>query len=210
MSAALKASRPDADAREALAVAIAEFRERTERVAGIQRAKENLFEQRLEANRSVEAAKEAAEHAKQAAADSLVSKALGGADVGAETITDARWQRDELQQHLRDLESADTALSQQLPDAERAARWAAQKLRSAVAEALAAAPEVQRLFETYRRKQKEVAALASALRFVAGKGGMAAYWDATPADLYDDASVLQIWQAAIAALERDPNAQLPQ
>lgn len=209
MSAARKPAPPNTEAREALALAISEHSAHLERVAAIERAKEKLFEKRMEANRAVAQASEAVEKAKANAGKAFVDAALGNPISSEMTPKTAQAALTEAEERLEELQAASTALSRELEAANQAVKYSRMKLDAALKAVLSSSPEVAKLLERFESARCEVGRLRHALSFLSLKSALPWGWDNARATHMQDTSMLSSWQSALAELERDANVSLP-
>ena len=193
-------------AREKLAVAIERHAAARERLAAIQAAQENHASAIVEARRAAKLANERVEHAKSFAAEQLV---MPGRNEPATTIKQARAAAQEAADGVAVAEEAEVKLVEMHQQARQSLFWTEHNLRDAISHAVQADDAISKVVARYDAARREVANLAVTLNFVSKFVAQEVVnsWHAIRD--YDDLPGATDWQAAVAALESNPDAPLP-
>jgi hypothetical protein len=201
-------------ARQALVEAIEHYNDVVAilaRLRSVERAASDAATQRRNA---VYAAEQALEEARENQPADYVSALLSGTDPNEKSVSVAA-----AEDALRDAKRAsaiardgEELLKKQIADVTSRVRWANDKLNNARAELVKNQPAVADLIEEFDRARSYVSTIRWALDALNRRNCLPEPYDrllAVNRDVTPDRSVMEAWNAALDALERDAYAPLP-
>lgn len=184
--------------RDALAEAISRHGAAVARREKIEAARETVFT--YAAREAVEQAERAVEDAKARAARALFEKTIGP------TVAEAKAAHATAQEALEAAEAARDNLEREVAAAESEVSMSTLKLDRAVADVVKSDPAAAKLAARFREVQREHADLASAAQLLEGS---ALPIGVTALRSFPDLQARGRWEAALAALRTDADAELP-
>lgn len=152
--------------RQALAEAIAEHRARTEQIAALESAVEQVHHAWVASSKRKEKAEAALREAKDQAADNAVAAVLGKKPAGVTTTKAARAAIEEATDDIEEATLADETLRARLQEAKTFLPLSEDKLQNAAAAVLRESPEVARLTAAVTELQRKLADAGAALLFL--------------------------------------------
>ena len=201
-------SRTRTPEREALAESLERHTELVRRLAAIEAAERTARLEHDAALAASAAATAAIEDAKTDAAQHRINRVLGIRGPAPKSVLFRREQAQAADDERASAASARIALAEQRKQAENALITARVGLDSRIKAVLAAESPVERLVADYRVLAREFATRTHVLEFLEQHHALPyeSHWRRVSGDLLDGVAP---WEAALAALETDPDAPLP-
>jgi hypothetical protein len=164
---------------------------------------------------AIEAAEEAVALAQSNEPARLVDALIDGTDVsaGASPVADAEAALRSLESERQRAVDIRSLLDEREREARRRIEWVQSNLRAAVADVLKSSAEVERLFAEHDAAQRRVAEIVHCIRSLplAAIPETRRLWNAIRTDgEYPSAPSAAAWRSAVAALQTDPDAALPE
>ncbi len=213
MSAAIpirRAAGPSPE-REHLGEAITRHREAVGQVTRLEEAQRRGRAASSEAFAAIGTAEAVLAEARENAPHNYVAALLDGTDDTADPVTAAEQRLADARRRRETARQGDAMIEGELRSAASLAAIAASNLRTAVGAVVAASPEVTKLVADHRAAKLRVVTLTLILAELSRHNALPAaarYWDATnPVD--GDPAAAVPWSAALAALQGDAGAALP-
>lgn len=199
---------PRSPERQKLAAAIERHAAAERQIAALRDARERAFDRFRELNAAAEKAREALEQAIADEGRHLAAELMGEADDAPLTVRDATLALDSATAALDRLRRTREALEEQEKEAAKELEFAALPLRERVRDVVRADPAVRKLaaeLTAARDRYRDLLRAADWLGDMLPDDLQACRNVNAPADL----PTLPLWQAAVKALETDPDAVLP-
>jgi chromosome segregation ATPase len=191
--------------REKLAAAIENLRQLNAEIAAIKSAIATTEATARHGEEALKAANAQIQKAKVAAADAMVSRALGGSPAAPANISRLRMEAAAAQDEIDAATTALTHLRAKLGEAEHRIPFKRDAVEKAIPEIVRSSPELERLIRDFEAASQAYADLMHAL------------YKGIPSEAFNERHVLpqpnttlvNKWKAAIAALKDDADAALP-
>lgn len=191
--------------RETLADAIKRHNVTRDRLARIKEASEKPI--MLPAIDAVEQAEQSLADARKREPKQLVEQLLSDQTASGSTVEEAEWSLSAARASLAQAHRMREALDQQQGAAESELTWAQHSLRHAIASVVKAEGGATKLLAEFDDARREVARIHEVLSFLNTHNCLPPYWDAVR--YLGPTGAEAPWRAALAQLEADPDALLP-
>jgi hypothetical protein len=194
--------------REALAAAVAQHDAAVARLAAIKVAQQTARAEYYAASAAADTATAAIEEAKGDVARHLTDVAMGTAGPAPKSVQHYRAKAQEAEDARDAAQSAQEALAEQHKEAENAVIIARVGLDSRIKAVLAAEAPVEQLIVGFHKLRREFVAHQQLVEWLDSKHAIPAdrFWQRDRGESVDGTAP---WEAALAALETDPDAPLP-